>query len=120
MRRDPSRGREAPFAAEEHGVRLAVRVTTRADRNALGGVILDTDGRPALQVRLTAPPVEGAANQALIEFLANSLGLRKAEISIRSGATARFKVLHLAGDSAAIMTRLAEWIGTGHAALRPP
>jgi uncharacterized protein len=120
LRRDPAIGEEAPFAAERGGVRLGLRVTTRADRNALGGVIRDADGRPVLQVRLVAPPVEGAANRALIEFLAGSLGLRKADISIRSGATARLKVLHLAGDSAAITARLTEWIGTGHAALRPP
>jgi uncharacterized protein len=118
MRQDPSD--EAPFAAEQQGVRLAVRVTTRADRNALGDVIRDTAGRPVLQVRLTAPPVEGAANQALIEFLADSLGLRKADISIRSGATSRLKLLHLAGDSAVITSRLAAWIGARHAALRPP
>lgn len=119
-RPDPSPGNEPPFAAEKHGVRLAVRLTTRADRNVLGGVIRDVHGRPVLQVRLTAPPVEGAANQALIGFLADALGLRKADISIRSGATARFKVLHLSGDSAVLMARLAEWIRTGHAAFRPP
>jgi uncharacterized protein len=119
VRRDPSAD-EAPFAADQHGVRLAVRVTTRADRNALGDVIRDADGRPTLQVRLTAPPVEGAANHALIEFLADSLGLRKADISIRSGATSRLKLLHLAGDSGVITARLAAWIGASHAALRPP
>jgi uncharacterized protein (TIGR00251 family) len=117
-RESPAREDEAPFSAEKQGVRLVVRVTTRADRNTAGGVIRDADGRPALQVRLTAPPVEGAANQALIEFLAESLGLPKANISIRSGATARFKVLLLAGDSTALVARLADWIG--HAALRPP
>jgi uncharacterized protein len=104
---------EAPFATEKNGVRLAVRLTTRADRNALDGVIQDAAGRPALQVRLTAAPVEGAANQALIAFLASSLGLRKADITIRSGATARFKVLHLLGDSARLTIRLAEWIRRG-------
>lgn len=119
MQRDPNEDK-APFTAERHGVRLAVRVTTRADRNALGGVIRDADGRPTLRVRLTAPPVEGAANQALIEFLADTLGLRKADIDIRSGATGRSKVLHLSGDSAVITARLTEWIRAGHAALRPP
>ena len=103
---------DLPFVAEKHGVRLAVRLTTRADRNALGGVIRDAAGRPALQVRLTAPPVEGAANQALIGFLAGSLGLRKTDISIRSGATARFKLLHLSGDSAELTARLSDWISS--------
>jgi len=89
-----------------------VRIAPRADRNALVGTIRGGDGRPALHVRLTTPPVEGAANRALIECLAAWLDLRKADISIRSGATARLKVLHLAGDSTAIMARLAEWIGS--------
>lgn len=101
-----------PFALEKHGVRLFVRLTPRADRNALAGVIQDTTGRPTLQVRLTAPPVEGAANRALIEFLADSLGLRKTDIRIRSGATARVKCLHLSGDSTVIAGRLAEWMAS--------
>ncbi len=120
MRRDPRSADEAPFAAENYGVRLAVRLTTRADRNALGGVVRVSDGRPALHVRVTALPVEGAANQALIGFLADSLGLRKADISIRSGATARFKMLHLSGDSTVLTARLAKWIETGKAALSRP
>jgi uncharacterized protein len=120
VRQGPRSGDEAPFAAEDHGVRLAVRLTTRADRNALGGVVRVSDGRPALQVRVTAPPVGGAANQALIGFLADLLGLRKADISILSGATARFKVLHLSGDSTVLTARLAKWIGTGKAALSRP
>ena len=99
---------------------MAVRVAPRADRNALVGIIRGGDGRPALQVRLTAPPVEGAANHALIEFLAACLGLRKADIGIRSGATSRFKVLHLQGDSAAIMARLAAWIGSVAGQPAPP
>ncbi len=78
----------------------------------LGGVIRGADGRPALHLRLIAPPVEGAANKALIAFLADAMGLRRTDISIRSGETVRFKVLHLSGDSAAIIARLTEWIGT--------
>ena len=79
------------------------------------GVEEVASGRAALQIRLTAPPVEGAANQALVGFLAGSLRLRRGDISIRSGATARLKVLHLAGDSTLITAKLAEWI-----AMRPP
>jgi uncharacterized protein len=120
VRGDLTLGEQAPFAAEQGGVRLAVRVTPRAQRNALVGIIRGRDGRPALQMRLTVPPVEGAANRALIEFLAGSLGLRKADISVRSGATAHLKVVHLAGDSAVITARLTQWIGAGHAAFRPP
>jgi hypothetical protein len=64
------------------------------------------DGRAALQIRLSAPPVEGAANVALIAFLAETLEMRKADISIRSGQTSRVKILHLSGDSATILMKL--------------
>jgi uncharacterized protein len=101
---------EGPFSVEEGGLRLAVRLSPRASKNALTGVVQDSDGRSALQLRLTAPPVEGAANKALIAFLAAALGLRRGDIQIRSGETARLKILHLDGDSGAIAARLTTWI----------
>ena len=53
------------------------------------------------------PPVDGEANAALVAWLAQALGLRKADIEIRSGQTGRLKMLHLAGDSAVLTARLA-------------
>jgi uncharacterized protein (TIGR00251 family) len=99
-----------PYSPDEHGVRLAVRLVPRASRNGVDGLITGTDGKPALQIRLAAPPVDGAANKALIAFIADELKLRKADVTLRSGETARLKILHLAGDSTAIMARLALWI----------
>jgi uncharacterized protein (TIGR00251 family) len=95
-----------PYAAVPDGVRLALRLTPRAARNGVDGIVSDADGRPLLKLRLVAPPVEGAANEALIAFLAKTLSLRKADIAIRSGETGRIKILHLAGDSAAILRKL--------------
>jgi len=54
--------------------------------------------------------VEGAANEALVAYLAKALSLRKADITIRSGETSRVKMLHLAGDSAAILQKLDAWL----------
>jgi len=99
-----------PFAAVEGGVRLALRLTPRASKNAADGVVQDADGRPLLKLRLVAPPVDGAANEALIAFLAKSLSLRKSDISIRSGETGRVKILHLAGDPAVILQKLDAWL----------
>jgi uncharacterized protein (TIGR00251 family) len=81
-------------------------LTPRAARNEITGVVQDSDGRAALQVRLTAPPVESAANKALIAFLAEQLGIRKADIAIRSGESSRQKILHLTGNSERLIAKL--------------
>jgi uncharacterized protein YggU (UPF0235/DUF167 family) len=95
-----------PYTAVAGGMRLAVRLTPRASRNGVDGIAADADDRPILKLRLVALPVEGAANVALVAFLADALRLRKGDITIRSGQTSRNKVLHLAGDSAALTARL--------------
>lgn len=74
------------------GVAFAVRVVPRASRNEIVGVHGD-----ALKVRLTAPPVEGRANEALIAFLAQWLGVRKSQVEIVAGATSRRKMIRVIG-----------------------
>ena len=100
-----------PYAASDGGVRLALRLTPRSSRNGVDGIIQDAEGRPLLKLRLVAPPVEGAANEALVAYLAKTLCLRKADIAIRSGETSRVKILHLAGGSAEIIQKLDSWLG---------
>ncbi len=103
-------GKHLPFTEENDGVRLAVRLTPRADRNRVDGVVQGQDGRAALHLRLAAPPVEGAANRALVRFVADALDLPNSAVTIRSGEKARLKILHLSGSGPAIMERLAEWV----------
>jgi hypothetical protein len=69
-----------------------VRVVPRAVRDALAG---ERDG--ALLVRLTAPPVEGAANAALVKLLGAAFGVRPSAVRILRGASARDKLVHVAG-----------------------
>ena len=64
------------------------------------------EGRSAVQVHVAAPPVEGAANKALIAFLADALILGEIDIEIRTGKTSRIKGVHLSGDGAKIAARL--------------
>jgi uncharacterized protein YggU (UPF0235/DUF167 family) len=78
-------------------VRLAVRLTPRGGREAIDGWGADGEGRPYLKVRVAAPPVEGAANAALIAFLAKTLGLPRSALSIASGAGARLKLIDIEG-----------------------
>jgi uncharacterized protein (TIGR00251 family) len=54
-----------------------------------------------IKVRLAAPPVDGAANVALIEFIAERLGIAKSRVHLVSGATSRRKVLEIEGADAA-------------------
>jgi uncharacterized protein (TIGR00251 family) len=92
-----------PLVQERGGaVRFTVRVQPRAARSKVDGVHAG-----ALRVRLTAPPVEGAANEALIVLLAEQLGVPKRAISIVSGATSRVKLVEVEGVTAAGVRALA-------------
>jgi hypothetical protein len=100
------------YTVQKRGIRLAVRLTARASRTVVDGLKIGPDGRPALYIRVAAPPVEGAANKALITFLSEMLSLRKSEIRILSGEKGRLKLIDLSGDSATILSRLEAWLGT--------
>jgi uncharacterized protein (TIGR00251 family) len=89
-----------PVSADDEGVRLRIRVTPRAKRTAVTGIV-EADGRPALAIRLAAPPVDGAANKALLAFLAAALDLPRSRLRILSGETGRLKIVAIADISAA-------------------
>ena len=81
---------------------FAVRVAPRASRDALMGL-----HGAALKVALTAPPVEGAANQALLKLLAKALGVPKRDVAIVSGHKGRDKQVAVCGvDEDALLERL--------------
>lgn len=88
--------------ARPGGVRFPVRVQPRASRTEIAGT-----HQGALKVRLQAPPVDGAANEALVEFLAESLGVPRRMVEIVSGASSRTKVVEVAGIDAGAVSRLA-------------
>lgn len=100
------------FTPTKEGGRLAIRLTPRASRTGVDGVKLDTEGRAYLQIRLNVPPVDGAANKALIRFLRKSLKMKKADIEIVSGAKSRIKLLALKGDSEVLKVELSDWISS--------
>ncbi len=78
------------------GVLLAVRVIPRARKTALAGV-----RDHALLVRLAAPPVDGAANEALVEFLADCLRVPRRAVRLVSGERGRQKRVAVVGITAA-------------------
>lgn len=96
-----SRVRVQPTAT---GVRMSIRVQPRASANELAGVFGD-----AVKVRLTAPPVEGAANEALVEFLAGTFGIPRRAVTIVSGARSRSKIVELTGITE---ERVRRWVQT--------
>jgi len=84
------------------GVTFAVKVQPRAKKNAVTGVLGD-----ALKVSLTAPPVEGKANEACVDFFAKLLKVPRSSVTIASGLTTRNKVIRVAGLNAGeVRTRL--------------
>ena len=80
---------------------LAVRIQPRSSKN---GVLRREDG--SLKIRLTAPPVDGAANEALVEFLSKTLSVSKSAVEIVSGHTSREKRVKISGMGEADITRL--------------
>ena len=62
----------------------------------------------ALKIRLAAPPVDGKANEALIRFVADQLGLAKSAVNLKSGQTSRRKVLEVIGTTAEAVARFAQ------------
>jgi uncharacterized protein len=82
------------------GATFAVKVHPRARKNAITGELGD-----ALKLSLTAPPVEGRANEACIEFFANLLEVPRSSVTIASGESNRRKIIRVAELSAAELRR---------------
>lgn len=77
---------------DEKGAVIKVRVQPRASKNSLAG---EMEG--AVKVRLTAPPVDGAANEACCKFFAETFGIAKSKVEILSGHTGRNKLIRIEG-----------------------
>lgn len=75
--------------------RINVYVQPRASKTVIAGM---HDG--CVKIRLAAPPVDGAANAALVEFVAEQLGIAKSRVRITAGLTSRRKTVEVDGVSA--------------------
>ena len=83
-----------PLRAGPDGITFSVKVQPRAKKNAITGELGD-----ALKLSLTAPPVEGRANEACIEFFANLLKVSRGSVTIASGESSRRKTIRVMGLS---------------------
>jgi uncharacterized protein (TIGR00251 family) len=89
------------------GAALAIRVTPRAPRNEIVEILSDQ----TVKIRVTAPPVAGKANQALVKFLAGILGVPKKDIEIVAGLTGRDKLVTILGcDSKTVNQKILKQI----------
>ena len=78
------------------GTLLSVKLQPRASKNEIGAPLGDE-----LKIKVTAPPVDAAANQALVEFLADQLGCPRGKVELIRGHTSRHKTIRLHGFKAA-------------------
>ena len=93
-----------PVNETAKGTTFAVKVHPRARKNAITGAVGD-----ALKLALTAPPVEGRANQAVIEFFAELFAIPRSSVTIASGETSRNKVVRISGlNRTTVEQRLSE------------
>lgn len=81
-----------PHKKTKDGILIEVKVEPRSSRKGIAGVIDN-----ALKVRLTAPPVGGAANDQLIEILSKKTGVKKSSIRIKRGHASRKKIVEIRG-----------------------
>ena len=81
-----------PLKQTSAGISFAVKVQPRARKNGITGTLGD-----ALKLALTAPPIEGKANEAVIDFLADFFDIPRSSITIASGKTSRLKTIHISG-----------------------
>ena len=88
--------------AANGGITLTLHIQPGAKKTEIAGLHGD-----ALKIRLAAPPVDGKANEALIKFIADTLGLAKSAVHLKSGQTSRRKVLEVLGASATTIAKLA-------------
>lgn len=84
------------------GLRLPVRVKPGASRTSVGG----RHGAAALVVSVTARPVDGRANHAVLDAVAAAFGVRRSAVTLLTGRTARDKTLFVAGEPALLRARL--------------
>ncbi len=99
-----------PLTPEARGVRVAVRVTPRANTDEVNGVERGGDDRLWVIARVRAIPDRNKANVAITKLIADEIGVAKSYVSVLSGGTNRNKVLLIEGDPGELMPMLSEWL----------
>ena len=96
----PAPALPAFLTAQSDGVTLAIKLQPRASRTEIGEL-----GGPELRIKVTAPPVDAAANEALVRLLAETLGCPRGKVQLIRGQTSRNKVVKVHGLTAGELLR---------------
>lgn len=97
------------FRMRDDGLMLTVRVTPKASRNAVQGVIPTPDGQ-ALKIAVTAPADKGQANAAVTALLATAFNVAKRDVMLTAGQADRRKMFHILGAPATLAAVAQQWI----------
>ncbi len=100
-----------PFAPDPDGVRIAVRLTPKAGRNRIDGIVTGADSKAVLKVAVTAVPEKGRANEALIALLAKTWRVPKTKIRLIAGSKDRNKTVRISGETKMLLAGLRDWAG---------
>jgi uncharacterized protein len=85
--------REIPFKKTKNGITIEIKVEPRSSQKGISGV-MDNN---VLKVKLTSPPVEGAANEQLVEIMAEELKVKKSQVKVIRGHASKIKVVEISG-----------------------
>lgn len=94
-----------PFRTTRDGLLIDIRLTPRAAKDAFDRM---KEGR--LLARVRAVPEDSRANAALVELVADEIGVAKSTVSLAAGKTSRLKTLLIAGDPKTLEARVAAWL----------
>jgi uncharacterized protein (TIGR00251 family) len=83
---------QIPFKKTKNGIMIKVKVEPRSSKKGITGILDNT-----LKVRLTAPPVDNAANEQLIQIISEETGIKKSFIRIIKGHSSKQKIIELKG-----------------------
>jgi uncharacterized protein (TIGR00251 family) len=97
---------DKPWAISADGVIVTVRLTPKAGRDSIDGIVNLSDGRTVLKARVNAAPTDGEANGALTRLLARTLRVAPSNIALLGGAASRVKRMLIRGDVAAVVAAL--------------
>jgi uncharacterized protein len=97
---------DRPWVVSADGLIVTVRLTPKAGRDSIDGIVHLSDGRTVMKARVSAAPTEGEANDALTRLLAQTLRIAPRNITLIGGTASRIKRMLIKGDVAAVVAAL--------------